>query len=241
MSAPPRSQYGGALPYGYSWAPTRPASGQVTTSRTEIVQIAVAYLVLTFDLVLLLSGGGLLFTGGTAQLGFVATPAIIVVAAAAALTGFVLHEMAHKIVAQRRGYWAEFRFSIIGLAISVFTAIFGFLFAAPGATVVGGMNNPEEWGRTAIAGPSLNLVFGATFYVAALATFAAGAPAFVWLLLLAFINCWFAAFNLIPFGVLDGAKVMHWSKAIWGGIFVLAAALAVVCWLALFWYGTPLL
>jgi Zn-dependent protease len=229
------------LPYGYSWTPTPQNPGRVTTSRTEILQVTVAYLVLTFDLVLLLSGTGLLFGTNTSSALYLVTPTIVVVAAVAALTGFVLHEMAHKVVAQRRGYWAEFRYSIIGLAISVFTAIFGFLFAAPGATVVSGMNDAEGWGRTALAGPSLNLVFGGTFYVAALATFHAGAPVFVWLLLLAFVNCWFAAFNLIPFGVLDGAKVLHWSKGIWGSIFVLAGAMAVICWLALFWYGTPLL
>jgi Zn-dependent protease len=235
MSTPP------PLPYGYTWTPARSQSSKVSTSRTEVLQVVVAYLVLTFDLVLLLSGSGLLFGTNTSSAYYLVTPTIVVVAAAAALTGFVLHEMAHKIVAQRRGYWAEFRYSIIGLAISVFTAIIGVLFAAPGATVVGGMNDAGEWGRTALAGPSLNLVFGATFYGAALVTFHAGAPAFVWLLLLAFVNCWFAAFNLIPFGVLDGAKVLHWSKATWAGTFVLAGAMALVSWLALFWFGSPLL
>jgi len=229
------------LPYGYSWTPAQSNSGRVTTSRTEVLQVAIAYLVLTFDLVLLLSGTGLLFGTNTSGAVYLVTPTIVVVAAAAALTGFVLHEMAHKIVAQRSGYWAEFRYSIIGLAISVFTAIFGFLFAAPGATVVSGMTDARQWGRTALAGPTLNLVFGGTFYAAALATFHAGAPAFTWLLLLAFVNCWFATFNLIPVGVLDGAKVMHWSKGVWAAVFVLAGAMAVVSWLALFWYGTPLL
>ncbi len=126
------------LPYGYARTPTPPQNGQVTTSRTEIVQVTVAFLVLTFDLVLLFSGTGLLFGTNTSAALYLVTPTIVAVAATAALTGFVLHEMAHKIVAQRRGYWAEFRYSMIGLAISVFTAIFGFLFAAPGATVVGG-------------------------------------------------------------------------------------------------------
>jgi Zn-dependent protease len=229
------------LPYGYSWTPARSPSGQVTTSRTEVLQVTVAYFVLTFDLVLLLSGTGALFGTNTSNALYLVSPTIVVVAAVAALTGFVLHEMAHKIVAQRRGYWAEFRYSVIGLAISVFTAIFGFLFAAPGATVVGGMRDAKDWGRTALAGPSLNLVFGGTFYGAALVTFHAHAPVFVWILLLAFINCWFAVFNMIPFSVLDGAKVFHWSKAVWGGVFVLAAAMAVVCWLAFFWFNSPLL
>jgi Zn-dependent protease len=228
------------LPYGYTWTPARSSSGEVSTSRTEVMQVAVAYFVLTFDLVLLLSGSDFLFGTNTSGVGFRVTPIVVVVSAVAALTGFVLHEMAHKIVAQRRGYWAEFRYSLIGLAISVFTAIIGFLLAAPGATVVGGMNNSEEWGRTALAGPSLNLVFGATFYGAALATFHVAGGVWVWLALLAWINCWFSLFNLIPVGVLDGAKVLHWSKGVWAGAFALSAALAVVSFVA-YLFGTPFL
>jgi Zn-dependent protease len=40
------------------------------------------------------------------------------------------------------------------------------------------------------------------------------------------INTWLALFNLIPFGPLDGAKILKWSKGIWlvsiaaaGGLF----------------------
>jgi Zn-dependent protease len=65
---------------------------------------------------------------------------------------------------------------LTGLAISVFTSLFGFLFAAPGATIVGGMADAREWGRTALAGPMINVVFGATFYITALATWSSGSP-----------------------------------------------------------------
>jgi fatty acid desaturase len=95
---------GPPLAYGYSWNQTLPQTGRVTTSRTEILQIAVAYVVLTFDLVLLLSGSGFLFGTNAGGLLYSVTPVIVIVAAAAAFTGFVAHELAHKIVAQRRGY-----------------------------------------------------------------------------------------------------------------------------------------
>jgi Zn-dependent protease len=29
------------------------------------------------------------------------------------------------------------------------------------------------------------------------------------------INTWLALFNLIPFGPLDGAKIMSWDKKVW--------------------------
>ncbi|MGI0130028.1 MAG: hypothetical protein ACREEC_07770, partial [Thermoplasmata archaeon] len=96
-------------------------------------------------------------------------------------------------------------------------------------------------GRTALAGPMINLVFGGMFYAAAYATWDAGYAVFSWLLLLAFLNSWFAAFNMIPVGVLDGAKVRHWSIGVWAGAMAIAAGMGVVSWLALFYYASPAL
>jgi len=230
-----------AYPYGYSWTSTLPERGRVTTSRREVVQIVIAYGVLTLDLTLLLGGTGFLFGTNATSLPYVVSVPIVAVAAAAAFTGFVSHEMAHKVVAQRSGYWAEFRWSVFGLAFSVLTSLFGFLFAAPGATVVSGMTDTRLWGRTALAGPMINVAFGAVFYGGALLTFPSGSSVFLWFLLLAFINFWFATFNLIPIGPLDGAKVLRWSSGVWAGAIAVSSALGVVSWLAYFYYGTPLL
>ena len=51
--------------------------------------------------------------------------------------GFILHEMAHKFTAIRYGYWAEFRKDNSMLLVAVVLAsLVGFVFAAPGATVI---------------------------------------------------------------------------------------------------------
>ena len=51
--------------------------------------------------------------------------------------GFILHEMAHKFTAIRYGYWAEFRKDNSMLLVAVALAsLVGFVFAAPGATVI---------------------------------------------------------------------------------------------------------
>ncbi len=219
--------------YYYTWAPARPTTTRVTTSRTELLHIGIAYAVLTFDLIIILSGAGLLF-GNTAHFFSLVSVPLILTAAAAALTGFVCHELAHKVVAQRHGFWAEFRMSPFGLVFSIFTATFGFLFAAPGATVVSGMSvvDRDNWGRTSLAGPVSNLCFFALFYVTAIATFLAHSPYFVYLLFLAYINGWFAAFNLIPVGPLDGAKVLRWRTPIWVAAIVVAAAATILAFLA---------
>lgn len=199
----------------YSWqAAPRPA--RVATSRTEILQIVIAYAVLTVDLVLLLSYNTVLFRGATGAFQTVSIETIAV-AAGAALTGFVTHELAHKVTAQRHGFWAEFRLSWFGLVISLATAAFGFLFAAPGATMVAGIQAEDRrnWGLTSLAGPLSNLLFATGFYLGALGA-SLRLPALVApLLFLAYINGWFGTFNLIPVGPLDGAKVLRWSTGAW--------------------------
>ncbi|HXW67386.1 MAG TPA: site-2 protease family protein [Thermoplasmata archaeon] len=228
------------IPYTYSWTATEPARGRITTSRQEVLQISVAFAVLTLDFVLILFVGGV-FTGSSVS-SIVAVPLDLVgFAALVALTAFVCHELAHKISAQRHGYWAEFRWSPIGLAFSVVTAYLGLLFAAPGATVIGGMGNVRDWGRTSLAGPLTNLSFAAAFYAGATAAWFFASPLYFWLLLLAWFNSFFGVFNLLPFGPLDGAKVLRWSSAIWVVAFVVGVAAAVVSYLAVVVVGRPVL
>ncbi len=218
-------------PFHYSTpGADRPAPGRVSTSPIELEHIGIAYAVLTLDLWLILSGNSLL--GQESGFGLGVNWSIVILAAAAALTGFLCHELAHKVAAQRRHSWAEFRMFPMGLVLSVFTAFLGFLFAAPGATVVGGMRDLKAWGETSLAGPLTNLGFGVAFFASAYGLGAAGVigySGFVFyaLTILAFFNAWFAAFNMIPLGPLDGRKVLAWSAVTWTLTMIASAALAV--------------
>jgi len=236
----------GGLRYYYTTV-APPPRHRVTTSRTEILQIGIAYLVLTVDLVIIFSASSPIFGGGGSALVGAFTSSIVAVAAVAAFTGFLAHELAHKVVAQRGGFWAEFRMWPSGLALSFVVAILtGFLWGAPGATVVSGMSEYDRrnWGRTGLAGPLTNVTFGLAFFLTGVIAFeeGIGLVAAYWIFMLAWINGWFGTFNLIPAGPLDGRKVIRWSIPVWAGAIVFTGVVAGVSILAAYsvaYYGNP--
>lgn len=119
---------------------------------------------------------------------------------------FLLHELAHKVVAVRFGQHAEFRADFGMLALAVAGGLAGFLFAAPGAVHHRGRITPREHGLIALAGPLTNVALA----VVSLGVMLTVAPNVGWRGL--FINVLLAGFNMIPFGPLDGATVLKWSK-----------------------------
>ncbi len=206
-------------------------------SRVELRHIAIAFSVLTFDLWLIFDGvspytAGSLFGHGLSPSTTVSLLLGVPVAALAAGTGFLAHEMGHKFAAQHLGLWAEFRAFWNGLIISVLFSALGFLFAAPGATYIAGRGDREENGLTSLAGPAVNLLEAAVLVGGGLALERVGAlfVASV-LLLVGSINVYWAAFNLIPFGPLDGAKVLRWKAPVWAAVFAGAVAWGVALFL----------
>jgi Zn-dependent protease len=144
---------------------------------------------------------------------------------------FLLHELAHKVVAMRFGKIAEFRADYGMLFVAIMGALIGFLFAAPGAVYHQGRSTLRQNGLIALAGPVTNLVLAAIF--APLAFFGSGFLASIGGLGLT-INLFLAAFNMIPFGPLDGNTVKEWSLPVFVAVFVPSLALGL--W-ALFGFG----
>ena len=137
---------------------------------------------------------------------------------------FVLHELAHKFVSIRYGFWAEYKLWAEGLILAVIVAVaLGFVFAAPGAVYTYGSNiSREQNGKMSLAGPATNIILAAFFF---LLLNSSSLPTLMLLGFLGFaVNSYLALFNLIPFGIFDGAKVFRWNPLIW----IATAAVALI-------------
>ena len=127
---------------------------------------------------------------------------------------FLTHEMAHKIVAQRNGAWAEFRIFPIGLLMALVFSFLGVIFAAPGAVYIQGVGNTKQNGIISIAGPAVNLAIGVPFMLVAYLLPITGLLLyFIWLM--GYINVFLAFFNLLPIPPLDGSKIFRWNPLIY--------------------------
>jgi len=185
---------------------------------------------LVVSAVLLALAFGLAFSGGFRAF---FNPAILIsmflLALVGVSAGFVLHELGHRFVARRFGCFAEYKMWTTGLVVAIICSFFGFVFAAPGAVMIhpgsdlGGRPTltKQRLGVISIAGPAMNICLAIVFILLnglyPSLVFSLGAR----------INTWLALFNLIPFGPLDGAKIMSWDKKIWLAAIIITIGLFI--------------
>ncbi len=143
----------------------------------------------------------------------------LAIAAVVCGLGFVLHELAHRIVARRFGASAHFVADDRWLLISIAIAFVGFFVAAPGAVWHRGRLNAQQSGLIALAGPLANLGLALVFIAAFPVLWSAGLQA-DWVVILCLtgvsLNAWLGLFNMIPAGPFDGARVLAWSPVAFG-------------------------
>lgn len=185
--------------------------GKIRTSKVELVDIAKSWLALSLAFAFVYSGINLVRgnIGGIFSLSFLQ---LFVVSLFTAGLGFLLHELAHKFVAQKYGCAAEFRAFDHMLYLAVGLAIFiGFIFAAPGAVMINGMVTRKENGIISIAGPLTNYFLAMIFLIVSILF-----PAWRFFANVGIgINLWLGLFNMIPFGNFDGKKILYWNRYVW--------------------------
>jgi Zn-dependent protease len=157
---------------------------------------------------------------------FLREPEIFLTSAVVFLLIFVSHELAHKVAAKRYGLWAEFRMNLIGAALTLLSiAPTPIKIISPGAVMIAGAANKRMIGITALAGPFTSIIFASLLFAQHFITPSASLASAI--LDGAWIGVWLTLLNLIPFGIMDGAKVFWWNKTVWAAIFSASIVLLI--------------
>jgi Zn-dependent protease len=186
--------------------------GSVSTSRTELIDLIKAWLAISIAFAILLRSS-------------LPSPNFLISFMVASLSvgfGFIAHELAHKVVAQKYGCQAEFRSWDKMLILAVVMSFFGFIIAAPGAVMISGPVGKKRNGKISAAGAIANLIVAGLFLSLLLIPVTG-----VFFLIARYgfmINTWLALFNMLPIGIFDGKKVLNWSKPVYATIVIVSIA-----------------
>ena len=151
----------------------------------------------------------------------------------AVMTGFLIHELAHKWMAQQYGCWAEYRGNRNGLYFALLMSCAGFLLAAPGAVMVSGRITDRQNGIIAAVGPISNIIIALVAFPIYFFTVGLDSPISLIGELARFIviiNLILGGFNMIPIQPLDGSKIIVWSKYAYFGIIGAIFSVAMLYW-----------
>ncbi len=141
-------------------------------------------------------------------------------------TAFIFHEMGHKIMAQKYGCFAEFRSFDKMLVFALLMSFFGFVFAAPGAVMISGPVGTKRNGKISAWGPGTNIILAIIFlYINAMSV---GNVMSVISYYGFVVNSWLALFNLLPFPMFDGKKILKWNKTVYGLMIFVAFVLMIL-------------
>lgn len=202
-------------------------------SRMEIIHLLISMGVLTFAFAIALPKDTLI----SGNFKFEYFPYYLQLSFLGIITAFFFHEMSHKFMAQRYGLWAEYRMFPMGLILALLLSFTGFVFAAPGAVMFLGGSRDYETGRIAMAGPLANIVIAIILLPLYVFVFFESALISSILNFIIMINLILATFNLLPFGPLDGTKIIRWNATVWIIMLIVSITLIVTLFTGLPFIG----
>ncbi|MCK5282567.1 MAG: site-2 protease family protein [Nanoarchaeota archaeon] len=193
--------------------------GSISFSEKEIKDLIKAWLAISFVFAVLLSKSLeiSLFTS-------------FIISSLTVGVGFIFHELGHKILAQKYGAWAEFRSFDQMLLLAIVMSFFGFVFIAPGAVMISGRTiGKSRNGKISAMGPMMNFIMALLFLPLAI-TYKEGILSLIGNYGFT-INTWLGLFNLIPFAMFDGKKILNWNKVVYGILVAAAISLMLIRYL----------
>ena len=138
---------------------------------------------------------------------------------------FIPHELAHKYVAIKYGYYARYVKWDWGLLLTLLMSLLThgrFLIAVNGAVMIyqtaAKPISSEENAKISMAGPLTNMAFAIIFLL--LSSIVKAGAIHTIFYYIAFINAILAVFNLLPIPPLDGSKIFWYSIPLWLVIFL---------------------
>jgi Zn-dependent protease len=137
---------------------------------------------------------------------------------------FLMHELAHKLIAQRYKCWAEFRADMTMLGLGVLMSFLGVVFIAPGAVMIFGNIDYKQNGKISLAGPLTNIILA---IILAPLLFVNFSNSLINTIIDSgyLINAWLALFNMIPLWNFDGAKIYAWNRKVFYTMIISSAFL----------------
>ncbi len=220
------TQTGGGYQYSYTFGPQLKRKRGVYFSPKELKHIGIAAL-------LVIGIGFSIGVYGNLSGSFRPEWTIDMMAIFAVLmtASFLVHEIAHKVMAQKKGLWAEFRLTKWGAVLTFASVFLPFKMITPGAMMIAGSPDKDGMVKISVAGPITNIILSSVLLAVAFALPITNVY-FIVLLFAAYINAFMAVFNLIPFGVLDGYKIFSMNKKMWAAAFIPSLLLTLFC----YWY-----
>jgi Zn-dependent protease len=196
-------------------------------SKIEMLHLLISMAVLTVAFSLSFTGNNI-YSGISEGFNVSVLPYGLVMSFVGIFTAFFVHEISHKVIAQRYGLWAEFRMFPNGLRLAFILGILTpIVIAAPGAVMFRGETRTFETGRIAVAGPLANIMIAGLTLVLYRVFFEFGLIGAI-IGFICLVNVLLATFNLLPYGPLDGLKVLRWNGIVWSILLVIAIIIFVI-------------
>jgi len=206
-------------------------TGAYEHSPDELRELIISTVALGFAFTLAIFGGNNKFT-------YVLEPTFIqhfIFTTVLVGLSLVAKEMAQKGTSRALESHATYRMWSPGIIVSVLSSFLGIVFAAVGGMQISSENteragrwqinlSPKQMGIIASIGPLMSLAIGMSLLMLSpiVPSFGLERNLFV---IGAEINAVLALFSMVPFGPVDGDKVLRWNVTIW--LFIGAMSLAV--------------